>query len=1021
MPDDEQSDPIANEAKGEAGEALTAQRPEGEKPFEGQGDAEGDVEAAAEVEGGGQRAAGSEGGELEESERKASKLVVVGIGASAGGLEALGELVHHVPLDHMAFIVVQHLAPQHESVLAQLLARTSKINVVTAADCMTLEANHVYVIPPNTDLAVMHGVIHLLTPSSPSRPRLPIDYLFRSLAEDRGASAIGIVLSGTGTDGTLGLKAIKAAGGLTFVQEPSSAKYDGMPKSALESGAADFCLTPKEIGKELTRVARRPRAPRAAPAPHVHDQFARLFVLIRSEFGNDLAHYKPATVGRRIERRMALHQIERLDDYVQYVRSNRDELRALYKDMLITVTSFFRDPEAFEALKAKVFPPLLEQKGPGEPIRAWVPACATGEEAYSVAVSLLELCEARRDDVRVQVFGTDIDDDAVQYARRGVYPANVALDVAPGRLERFFVKKDNAYHVSRRVRDLVVFSKQNVLKDPPFSRIDLVSCRNLLIYLQPASQKQVLRLLHYALNPVGYLLLGTSETVGDASDLFSLVDRKSKIYLKKHLAVPVRLDVNVREPAPAEAPRHSSAGRPALSLQALADRKVLELYGPPGVVVNEDLEILQFRGQTGPYFNPAPGAASLNVLRLARFDFHVELRRAAQQALANQERVTTDVTYQDRGRPGAVRLDVVPLQDPETKARCLLVLFHPIALANEAAAPAGEAAPPARPWRELERELALTKEYLQTTLDERESANQALQSANEELQSTNEELQSTNEELQTSKEEMQSTNEELTTVNEELQQRMAELSQTNDDLHNVLAGVNHAVVIVGLDLKIRRYTAAAERLFNLAPGDVGRAIDFLDPFLGVASLGPKAAAVIESLSTVEEEVLAGNRRWYALKITPYKTLDHSIRGALVSMSDIDVRKRADDMARDVGAYAARFLAAIGHPLLIVDRKLRIVWANDSFFAAFSLAPEEAVGSLLPNVGRPAWADAGLRERLDGVFASGAIFRDYKMWARLHEAGERAMRVGGSLLPFFAETPLVLVSVEPADPISGGKP
>ena len=606
-------------------------------------------------------------GNAEPPEKADGNILVVGIGASAGGLEAIRELIRYVPAEGVAYIVVQHLAPDHESLLAQVLARSSRMQVVTATDGVTLEPSHVYVIPPNADIAVTHGVVRIMTPSAGQRPHLPVDYLFRSLAEDQGHSAIGIVLSGTGTDGTLGLKAIKAAGGLTFVQAPATAKYDGMPRSAWASGAADYCLPLKEIAVELARIGKRPYlrygAQAPEPAPIVEDQLGQLFVLIRAEFGNDLTQYKQATIDRRIERRMMFHNIERLADYVRYVQENRDELKALYDDILISVTRFFREPETFEVLKTKVFPQLVEQRSPNQPIRVWVPACATGEEAYFIAICLLEFCEDKLWEERIQIFGTDVDEESIQHARRGVYPVNIALDVSPERLHRFFVKKDNEFQIARRIRDMLVFSRQNVLRDAPFSHLDLVICRNLLIYLQPSVQKKVLRIFHYALNTTGRLLLGISETVGDAPELFSPVDRKNKIYSKRHVAAQTALEMDFGSPEPPEAIREPAPTRPTLSLQGLADRKVLELYGPPGVVVSENFDILQFRGHTGPFLDPAPGAASLNILKVARFDLHIGLKRALHQAQSERVRVTTDLPYQDDGKAGLVKIDVVPLQD----------------------------------------------------------------------------------------------------------------------------------------------------------------------------------------------------------------------------------------------------------------------------------------------------------------------------------------------------------------------
>lgn len=950
------------------------------------------------------------------------EIFVVGIGASAGGLEAIGELMRYVPTDGVAYIVVQHLAPDHESLLTQLLARTSPMQVVTATDGVTLESNHVYVIPPNADIAVMQGSVRVMTPAGGQRPHLPVDYLFRSLAEDRGHSAIGVVLSGTGTDGTLGLKAIRAAGGFTFCQEPSTAKYDGMPKSASESGAADYCLPLQEIGEELARIAQhgtvRLPTKRAVEPPFDKDQLGELFVLIRSEFGNDLTHYKQSTIDRRIQRRMMFQKLERLADYVKYVQGNHEELKALYDDLLISVTRFFRDPETFEALKTKVFPQLFERRNPRQPIRIWVPACARGEEAYSIAMCLLEFCEDRLREERIQIFGTDVDEESVQHARRGVYPVNIALDVTPERLHRFFVKKGDEFQITRRIRDMLVFSRQNVLRDAPFSHLDLVSCRNLLIYLQPSVQQRVLRTFHYALNPTGHLLLGSSETVGDAPELFSAVDRRNKIYSKRLVTPRTALEGGFGSREPIEPTREQRSPRATLSLQAIADRKVLELYGPPGVVVSESLDILQFRGQTGPFLGPAPGAASLNILKVARFDLHVGLKRALHQARSEGVRVTSDLTYHDDGKPELVKIDVVPLQDPGTGTRCLLVLFQRMPSPKETAVVSPEPGktdegllPLAQRNQELEYELAMTKEYLQATIEERESTLEELKSANEELQSSNEELQSTNEELETSKEEMQSTNEELTTVNDELQNRMTELSQTNDDLYNVLAGVDNAVVIVGMDLRIRRYTRSAEKLLNLVPSDLGRSVSFLDSFLGIGAVESKVSAVIHSLSTLEDEILASNQRWYTVKVSPYKTLDHAIRGALVALIDIDVRKRVVDMTRDAGTYAARFLGAIGHPLLILDRKLRVVWANEAFLVTLQLTADETVGSPLTSLGAKEFADPDLRERVEGVFATATSLRNYETRLRTADGARQAVRVGASLIPTSGETPLALLSVE----------
>ncbi|HYQ89587.1 MAG TPA: CheR family methyltransferase, partial [Candidatus Binatia bacterium] len=597
------------------------------------------------------------------------------------------------------------------------------------------------------------------------------------------------------------------------------------------------------------------------------------------------------------------------------------------------------------------------------------------------------------------------------------YPPNIELDVSPERLNRFFIRKGNEYQISRRIRDMVVFSKQNLLRDAPFSRMDLVSCRNLLIYLQPSSQKKVLSILHYALNPTGFLLLGSSETVGDAPELFSLVDRKGKIYSKRHSARVSTLDEILSVPGGTERIQPGSAARPIVSLQALADRKILEVYGPPGVVINENLDILHFRGHTAPYLSPAPGAASFNVLRLARPELHIELKRNLQEAFSEDKQISVDVRFSDEGKPSAVRLDFVPIQEPETKTRCLLISFlkleAPVDMFPAAVLESetdGRISALGKRLAELERELGATKDYLQSTIEDKESANEELKSANEELQSSNEELQSTNEELETSREEMQSSNEELTTVNEELQNRMAELSQSNDDLHNFLVGLENPVILVGLDLRIRRYTASAERLLDLHPADLGRSIRDLDGFCNI-DMRAKASKVIDTLEAVEEEALSRDHRWYTIRITPYKTLDHAIRGAVISFIDIDARKKTADLMRDVGEYAGKFLGAVHHPLLMLDGMLRIAWANDPYYEWFQAVPEQTIGKPFPNTSDPAWDAHRLREGLERATRTGEPLRNHTVAVKSPGHATRSLRIGASRVPVPSDSALLLVSIE----------
>jgi two-component system CheB/CheR fusion protein len=956
-------------------------------------------------------------------------LTVVGIGASAGGLEALASMIKELELDNTAFVVVQHLSPDHESMLGELLSRSTSMKVVTITDGMALEANRIHVIPPNTDLALLHGVLHLMPPMNGRGPRLAVDFFLRSLAADRGERAIGVILSGAGTDGTFGLEAIKAEGGITFVQDPATARYDGMPRSALDSGCADFCLAPDAIGRELVRLSRHPYLARDASASASATALApvqhlgKIFILIRKEFDNDLTHYKHTTIERRIERRMALHKIDKLGDYVKYLQSNRSELVILYKEILIGVTTFFRDRAPFEYLSAVVFPRLMEHKKPGDAIRIWSAGCSTGEEAYSVAICLLEFLGDRALDFKIQIFGTDIDEASIQRARRGIYPQNISLDVSLERLHRFFRKEDGEYQVSRAVRDLLVFATQNLTKDAPFSRLDLVTCRNVLIYLQPVLQKKVLRILHYALNSGGCLMLGTSETVGDSPDLFGLQDRKNKVYLRKNITALPTLDVIFSAPSddrasvPAPPPREN---RPVVSVQLLADRKLLDRYAPPGVLLNENLEILQFRGRTGPYLEPSPGVASLHIFKHVRPELQADLRSAIQQARVAGVPVTSEAVLRERGGSATRRItiEVIPLHEGSGGNNCLLVTFRddlesprPSPPA-EAEAPAGVQSPAELKIEDVERELQATKDYLQSTIEELETANEELQSSNEELQSSNEELQSTNEELETSKEELQSTNEELTTVNDELQNRMSELNQSRDDLDNLLQGIDSAAVIVGTDMRMRRFGRTAEKLLHLAPTDVGRPIAHLS---GVVKNTDLEADVQESISharAVQRDVVI-SQRWYVMRAEPYLTSDRAIRGTLLLFAEIPPKTHTLDQALAAAEYASTLLVTIKHALLILDEKMQVVWANAAFYQTFDVTPADTTGNLMQRLGNSQWAHPQLVELVRTTLASGLPFKGFEIVYEMPR-GQRRMSVGGSIIPGpppRSEQRLILIVIE----------
>jgi two-component system CheB/CheR fusion protein len=859
---------------------------------------------------------------------------IVGIGASAGGLEAVSELLKHLPNNlGMGFVLVQHLDPKHSSTLSGILGRATKMPVVQAEHGMAVRPDHVYVIPPNMTLTVSSGVLQLTPRNEMRTVHLPVDQFFKSLAEDRQSGAVGIILSGNGSDGTLGLDEIKAAGGITFAQDEETAKYPGMPQSAVRSGCIDFILPPEAIAKELTRIAQHPAllpsAPREITPQGEEAQFKKILALLRSCFGVDFTAYRDTTIRRRITRRMVLHTQDNLGDYLKLLEKDRPEVEALFQDILINVTSFFREPETFEALKDRIFPEIMRGKSPSATVRIWVPGCSTGQEAYSLAMALLEFLDTRTQRLPIQIFATDLSDTvSLQKAREGLYPENIEAEVSAERLRRFFTKEDAKYRINKAIRDMCVFAKQNVAADPPFSRLDLISCRNLLIYLATPLQKRVIPTFHYALNPDGFLLLGASETVGSFADLFSLVDHKYRVYRKKNTGLRPYPHFSAGEfhGDPGTGTRaHALPTTVPADWQREADRLVLSQYAPAGVLVNENLDIIHFRGQTGEFLAPAPGEASFNVLKMAREGLFIELRSALNECRhTNAEMRREHVHLRSNNEVSEITLRVQPLSVPGANQRCFLILFEKPGRndrAEGAKSPdpgvragtvgSGAAAQGLRGWwrrwlasptagqppaaaellhlenNQLRQELASTRDYLQSVIEQQDAANEELKSANEEILSSNEELQSTNEELETAKEELQSVNEELTTINEQLHNRNLELSRLNDDITNLLASANVPMVALGVDLRIRRFTPAAGKLLNLLPSDVGRPLSNLKLAVEVPDLETLVTEVIDSVQVREREGRDAEGRRYALRIYPYRTADNKIDGAVVVLVDID--------------------------------------------------------------------------------------------------------------------------------------
>jgi two-component system, chemotaxis family, CheB/CheR fusion protein len=837
---------------------------------------------------------------------------IVGIGASAGGLEALEEFLRHVPArSGLAFVVVQHLDPTQKGLLPELLQRATGMPVRQIKDRTRVQPDSVYVIPPNTDLSILRGVLHLLAPASPRGLRLPIDGFLRALAADQREQSIGILLSGMGTDGTLGLRAVKEQGGLVLVQAPASAKFDSMPRSAIDAGLADVVASAAALPGQLLATLRH--VPRALPpglflAAKTQSALEKVALLLRAHTGHDFSQYKKSTVYRRIERRRGLLQLDGIVAYVRYLQESPQELDLLFKELLIGVTRFFRDPPAWEHLKTHGIPALLARPRAGHGVRAWVPGCATGEEAYSLAIVIKEAlaAQARAIPFPIQIFATDLDRDAIDRARHGLYPANIAADVSPARLKRFFVKEAHGYRVGREVREVVTFAHQNVLMDPPFTKLDLLSCRNLLIYLDLDLQKKLLPLFHYSLTPGGLLLLGSAETIGEFTSLFTPLNAKVRLYRRRESPrprAPVELPAARGRSRPDVAEARPATATPA-NLQVLAEQVLLQRYAPAAVLVTDQGDILYISGRTGKYLEPAAGKVHWNVLAMAREGLRAALPGAFRQAFRRHVAVTLRrVTVRTDGGEQAVDVTVQPLVEPEALRGMGLILFAEAATAPGPAVPGGSRRAGTRSARgiDLERALQRAQEDVRTTQEEMQTAQEELKSANEELQSANEELQSANEELTTSKEEMQSLNEELQTVNAELQAKLDELSQANNDMSNLLNSTDIATVFLDGALHVRRFTARASALMNLIPGDVGRPVTDLGSDVLYPDLTADARAVLRTLERIEKEIPTGDGRWFQARLLPYRTLVDQIDGVVVTFTEITAAKTLEATLRQAVA------------------------------------------------------------------------------------------------------------------------
>jgi two-component system CheB/CheR fusion protein len=953
---------------------------------------------------------------------------IVGIGASAGGLEAFSELLRYLPeKTGMAFVLVQHLDPKHGSVLQEILARTTKIPVTEVTQGVVVEPDHAYVIPANTNLSLKHGILQLGSRVLTHGQHMPIDGFFRSLAQSIGPQAIGVILSGTASDGTEGCRAIKAAGGITFAQDEDSAKYPDMPRSAVNAGYIDFILSPKDIARELGGISQHPYVSRTVPPEMegfrgmVGADLDALFGLLRESNGVDFTNYKHTTLQRRIRRRMVVHKIETLKDYLRFIGRKPEELDELYRDLLIHVTGFFREPEAFVALRKHVYPKLFEGRKPDNPIRVWVAGCSTGEEAYSIAITLLEYLWAHTRSISqaaisIQIFATDISETALDTARNGVYTEAAVSEISAERLKRFFVRQDGGYQINKSVRDMCIFAKQNLVKDPPFSNLDLVSCRNLLIYLGPVLQRRVIPTLHYSLKPSGYLMLGEAESLGGFGDHFALVDKKDKLYQKRKTTARLATyfastDYSPRRTEDARTGRQLPA---PFTVENEVEQLLINRFVAASIVVNDQMEIVQFQGKTGAYLEPAAGHPTFSLSKMAREGLLVDLRAALSTAKKTKAPVRrAGVQFQSEGKVREVDLEVLPLHGQAALERYYVVVFQEsVAPARPLGKSGGKVKKPdlpvARENEHLKREMVQLREQLGSLIEDHESTLEEFKSVNEEVLSANEELQSTNEEMETAKEELQSTNEELTTLNEEMQNRNVELSSANNDLLNLLGQVDIPVVMVSNDLRIRRFSPPAQKVLNLLPSDVGRRLGQIRPNLDLQDMEPMVRRVIDLTTPQEREVCTKEGVWHMLHVRPYETWDHKIEGAVISLQNIDALKRSLEHTRQ---YADTIVESAREPILVLDARLQVTAANPAFYRSFQVTPKETEARLIYELGNGQWDIPRLRHLLEEIVPRNSRVDDFEMNHNFPHLGARDMLLNARRVELQPGHAFILLAIE----------
>lgn len=941
---------------------------------------------------------------------------IVGIGSSAGGLEAQQKLFAAMPEDSgLAFIVAAHLDPTQKSHLSELLGRCTKMRVVQIAEPITVEPNHVYVIGPDQELTIRQGIIQPNRPTAPRGHRHPVDTFFHSLAEDQGERAIAIILSGTGSNGSLGLRFIKAEGGIVIVQEPDTAGFQGMPRSAIGTGIVDLILPPEKMPEALIELARHSylRRPAAATLPgeaegNAAATLGKVLSLVRAQTNQDFRGYKERTLLRRIHRRMGLHRIEGLGNYIERLRRDSEELAALARDLTINVTGFFRDPEAWQALDQEVIKPLVQKRPSGVTLRVWVPGCSTGEEAYSIAMLVVERAEAARKVFDLRIFATDVAQGVLSSARAGLYPASIEADVSQERLQRFFKRDEDNYRVKQALRETITFAPQNVLQDPPFSRLDLVSCRNFLIYLEPDLQRRVLALFHFSLREGGNLFLGTAETVHGRDELFEPVSKKWRIFRRlgptRHDVVDFPLVGSAELKMEAE-PGRSAEPEPRAPAREVIDRELLERYAPASVLIDRHHRIQYLRGPVDDYLRTASGEPSLNLLAMARQGLQAPLRAAIRQAAEGAAEVTSHARVRRNGTLYPVRLVVARPRAPRQPDGNLLVTFF-----AQDVAPAADLPLVASDGDEgrLQEELDATREDLRLTLEQMEASNEELKASNEEIRSINEELQASNEELETSKEELQSLNEELKTVNSQLQAKVEELEGRTDDLNNLLNGSDVATLFLDRNLRIRWFTPSMKTLLALLPTDLGRPVEhFAQRFTG-GDLLEDARRVLTTLAPADTEVVSDEGLNYLRRSVPYRTADDRIDGVVMSFTEITGLKRAEREIGEAKQFAESIVDTVREPLLVLTAELRVKTANESFYEIFQVSRADVEGRLIYDLGNRQWNIPALRRLLSEVLPADKHLTDFEVEHEFEGIGQRTMLLNARQVD---SVQLILLAIE----------